>query len=180
MYWGAHCWATSVEANKSRRAILYSDWFWIGEILSGADVKTWGVNLGLVYTKIVKHLGTLTTLVRVRISTQALCLGPMSRTLLNVPSQGQGCSLCTIARPCSPIIRSCTVHTRHHTTCMWAAIKIPAEPKHAFTFICTLRHGGSTEPALPMAELRPVREKEKRKSQGIHLCSQLNQCPGKG
>ena len=38
---------------------------------------------------------------------------------------------------------------------------------------CTLRHGGSTEPTLPMAtEVRPVREKEKRKSQvSIHVHS---------
>ena len=39
--------------------------------------------------------------------------------------------------------------------------------------ICTLGHGGSAEPALPMAtEVRPVREKEKRKSQvSIHVHS---------
>ena len=40
--------------------------------------------------------------------------------------------------------------------------------------IHTLRHGGSTEPALPMApEVRLVREKEKRKSQVsifVHSC----------
>ena len=39
--------------------------------------------------------------------------------------------------------------------------------------ICTPRHGGSTEPALPTATgIRPVREKEKRKSQvSIHVHS---------
>ena len=42
-------------------------------------------------------------------------------------------------------------------------------------FACLyMRHGGSGEPALPMAKgVRPVREKEKRKSQGStcpHSC----------
>ena len=47
------------------------------------------------------------------------------------------------------------------------------------TFIGTLRHGGSAEPALPMARrrIRPVSEKVKRNSPGIHPCSQLNCCP---
>ena len=60
------------------------------------------------------------------------------------------------------------------------AIKIPAEPHHAIDilFICTLRHGGSAEPALPAARrIRLVSEKEKRNSPGIHSCSQLNHCP---
>ena len=39
------------------------------------------------------------------------------------------------------------------TTVTDTAIKIPTEPQHTSTFICTLRHGGSAEPALPTAEL---------------------------
>ena len=65
-----------------------------------------------------------------------------------------------------------------YTTCT-TAIKIPAEPTTRNLFICTLTHGGSTEPTLPMArrKLRPIREKEKRNSPDIHLCSQPNHCP---
>ena len=102
------------------------------------------------------------------------CLGPIARPQL-------GACLChseTPACPCSPLIIACIVHTCIHY--MTTAIKIPAEPAtHVNIFICTLRHGGSTEPALPMArrKLRLVREKEKRNSPGIHLCSQLNHCP---
>ena len=50
---------------------------------------------------------------------------------------------------------------------------------YIYIYICTLRHGGSTEPALSTArrKLRLVREKEKRNSPGIHMFSQLNHFP---
>ena len=41
---------------------------------------------------------------------------------------------------------------------------------HLVACICILRHGGSAKPALPVARrIRPVREKEKRKSQ-VSIC----------
>ena len=49
---------------------------------------------------------------------------------------------------------------------------------HALSLFLYPRHGGSTEPALPVATgIRLDREREEGKP-GIHPCSQLHHCSG--
>ena len=103
----------------------------------------------------------------------SLCLEPIARTQLGTCLSHSEAT----AHPCSPLVIACIVHTP--SLYMWS-IKIPAEPRPRIhiLFICTPRHGSSAQPALPMARrIRPVSEKKKRNSPGIHLCSQLNHCP---
>ena len=71
------------------------------------------------------------------------------------------------AHPCLPLITRALVHIFTITTCTCPQqrITIKAEPQHAIQqptdlFICTLRHGGSTEPALPTIEIIGQRERE--------------------
>ena len=104
------------------------------------------------------------------------CLGPIARLQFGTCP----CHSEAAAHPHSPII---IAHIWTYHIYLWS-IKVPAELNHTMQdlFICTPRRGGSTEPALPTArrKLRLVREKEKRNSPGIHLCSQLNHCPRVG
>ena len=106
-------------------------------------------------------------------SLPCICLGPIARPQL-------GTCLChseATAHLHSPLIIAYIVY--HHHSHYMINNKDTSWTTTTTTFICTLRHGGSAEPALPTARkrIRLVSEKEKRNSQGIHLCSQMNHCP---
>ena len=103
------------------------------------------------------------------------CLGPIARPQLGTCLHHSKATACL----CSHLIIACIVHTSSHSMIGNKDTSWSEPTTHNDLFICTPRHGGSTEPALPAArrKLRPVREKGKRNSQGIHLCSQLNLCP---
>ena len=110
---------------------------------------------------------------------QTLCLGPIARPQLGACLRHSEAA----AHLHSPLIIAhiCTNHIIHYIIILHTINKDTswAEPTTHNIFICTLRHNGSAEPALPIArrKLRLVREKEKRNSPGIHPCSQLNHCP---
>ena len=103
---------------------------------------------------------------------QGYCLGPIAKPQLGACLRHSEATAC----PCSPLIIACIVHTSSH---YMINNKDTSQTNNTSNYICTLRHGGSTEPALPAARrrIRLVSEKEKRNCPGIHLCSQLNHCP---
>ena len=94
------------------------------------------------------------------------CLGPIARLQLGACQ----CHSEAAARLYSPLIISCIVHASSHYI---INNKDTNWTTNTATFICTPRHGGSAEPALPMARwrMRLVSEKEKRNSLGIHVHS---------
>ena len=83
-------------------------------------------------------------------SNASFCLGPIARPQLCAGISHSEATVCL----CSPLITSCNciyIITVHHmiTTKMYQL-----NHNHANNlFICTLRHGGSAEPALPAAVL---------------------------
>ena len=87
-----------------------------------------------------------------------MCLGPIAR-----PQQCIGVSHSkAAAHPCSPLITSCICIHIIITSLYSTAMNILDEPQPCNNlFICTLRHGGSAEPALPMAVLNQSERKRR-------------------
>ena len=85
----------------------------------------------------------------------------------NCTSQGQGCSPCTTAHPCSPIIISHTVHTQHYCNC-YSNKDTSQTTTHVNIYLYTETWWQCwTCPSC--GRTRPVREKEKRNSQ-VSIC----------